>query len=420
VITVLKGAVVGGGLEIAASTQIRLAEATAFYALPTSPCNASINKETPIASITQGDKTMKKQVSTVVAFAAVSCASGAIAQSSVTVYGLVDSGLVYTTNINAAGDAMTKMPSLTGSFPSRIGFRGTEDLGNGLQAFFVLENGFGLDTGTIGQGGRLFGRQANVGLKGAFGTITLGRQNNMTYLSGLKSDVLGPNLFGTGSVDGYLPNARTDNAIGYLGVFSGVTIGATYSFGRDASAAGGPAATNCAGEVAGNSKACRQVTGLLGYDGQGFGVNVTYDLLNGNTGAAGGLTSSNNDDKRITANGYVMLGATKVGGGVIDRKTRAVTGLSESDMYYLGISHPLSPQVTLDGEAIYRDQKNSNADATLIAARATYALSKRTALYTSIGWVRNKGLSAVALDSGGTVGVGKNQTGIIAGLKHTF
>jgi hypothetical protein len=94
----------------------------------------------------------------------------------------------------------------------------------------------------------LFGRQANVGLKGAFGTITLERQNHMTYLSGLKSDVLGPNLFGTGSVDGYLPNARTDNAIGYLGVLSGVTIGATYSFGRDASAAGGPAATNCAGE----------------------------------------------------------------------------------------------------------------------------------------------------------------------------
>jgi predicted porin len=363
---------------------------------------------------------MKKQVITVVAVGAALCASGAMAQSAVNIYGLVDTGLVYTTNVNAAGSSITKMPSLSGSFPSRLGFRGTEDLGNGLQAFFVLENGFGPDTGTIGQGGRLFGRQANVGLKGAFGTITLGRQNNMTFLSGVKSDVLGPNIFGTGSVDGYLPNARTDNAIGYLGVFSGVTIGATYSFGRDASAAGGPAATNCAGEVPGNSKACRQVTGLLGYDGKGFGVNVTYDVLNGNTGAAGGLTSSDNDDKRITANGYVMLGTTKIGGGIIDRKTRAVTGLSESDMYYLGVSHPVSSQITVDAEVIRRDQKNSSADVTMVAARATYALSKRTAVYTSIGRVRNKGLSAVALDAGGTVGAGLSQNGIVAGLKHSF
>src|SRR5215203_819094 len=103
-------------------------------------------------------------------------ASTATAQSSVTVYGLLDSGLVYTTNINAAGDSITKVPSLTGTFPSRIGFRGAEDLGNGLQAVFTLETGLGLDTGAMGQGNRLFGRQATIGLKGAWGTLTLGRQ----------------------------------------------------------------------------------------------------------------------------------------------------------------------------------------------------------------------------------------------------
>jgi predicted porin len=348
------------------------------------------------------------------------CASAAMAQSSVTVYGIVDSGLVYTTNINAAGDNILKMPSLTSSFPSRIGFRGTEDLGNGLQAFFVLENGFGLDTGTIGQGNRLFGRQANVGLKGAFGTFTLGRQNNMTYLAPQKADVLGPHLFAIGSIDGYLPNSRSDNAIGYLGVFSGVTVGATYSTGRDTSAAGGPAATNCAGEVAGNSKACRQVTGMLAYDTKAFGVSASHDVMYGNTGAAGGLTSSANTDKRTTLNGYAMLGATKIGAGIIARKTRAVTGPSDSDLYYLGVSHPLTPAVVIDAQVAQRDTKDSPNDVTFAAVRATYNLSRRTAVYASIGQMKNKGTSAVALDAGGTVGAGKTQNGLMGGLRHSF
>ncbi|MGK5077279.1 porin [Janthinobacterium sp. HLX7-2] len=348
------------------------------------------------------------------------CASTAMAQSSVTVYGIVDSGLAYMTNANAAGDSVTKVPSLTGSFPSRLGFRGVEDLGDGLQAVFVLENGFGVDTGSIGQGGRLFGRQANVGLKGAFGTITLGRQVNMSYIAPMKADVLGPNLFAIGSIDAYLPNARSDNAIGYLGVFSGVTVGATYSFGRDASAAGGPSATGCAGEVAGNAKACRQVTGMLAYDSKEFGVSTSYDVMNGNVGAAGGLTSSDNTDKRATLNAYAMLGQTKIGAGVVDRKTRAATGRVDSDLYYLGVSHPLTPALILDAQVAYRDTKASSSDVGMLVARVTYFLSKRTAVYTSIGQMKNKGASAVSLDAGGTVGVGKTQNGLMGGLRHTF
>ncbi|MGC8107680.1 hypothetical protein, partial [Salmonella enterica] len=84
------------------------------------------------------------------------------------------------------------------------------------------------------------------------------------------------------------------------------------SFGRDAAGPAGPAATNCAGEVAGNSKACRQVTGLLGYDGKGWGFTSSYDILYGNTGASNGLTSSDNSDQRITLNGYYMIGDVKI------------------------------------------------------------------------------------------------------------
>lgn len=357
-------------------------------------------------------------ISAILSLPAVAMAQGQ-GTSSVTIYGLLDTGLAYTTNVNAAGDSVTKMPSLTGSFPSRLGFRGVEDLGGGLQATFVLESGLSVDTGNQGQN-RLFGRQATVGLKGAFGEVTLGRQFNMTYLATARADVMGPNLFSISSIDLYLPNARSDNTIAYLGRFNNVVAGATYSTGRDTSAAGGPAGANCPGEVGGNAKACRQVTALLGYEGKPFGVTASYDILYGNTGAANGLTSSGNSDRRITLNGYVAVGAGRIGGGVIDRSTRAVTGLQESNLVYLGASYPLHPALTVDAQVAHKNIKGSDADATLLVARLTYSLSKRTALHSSIGRMKNSGASAVALDVGGTVGVGKTQNGIVAGLRHTF
>ncbi|MFS2113124.1 porin [Herbaspirillum frisingense] len=341
--------------------------------------------------------------------------------SSVMIYGIIDSAVAYTTNANANGNSVIKMPSLTGSYPSRIGFKGSEDLGGGLQALFVLESGFAPDSGGMGQGNRLFGRQSFVGLKGGWGQVSLGRQINMTFLATAKSDVIGPSLFSINSIDSYLPNARSDNAIGYLGNFNGFTVGATYSFGRDTASAGGPSATNCPGEVAGNAKACRQVTGLLGYDGKGFGINTSYDIMYGNTGASGGLSSSGNTDQRVTLNGYVMLGEVKLGGGIIDRRTRAVGNVNtDSDLYYLGASYPFSAALVLDGQLIRLNVKGSSNDATMSVARLTYNLSKRTAIYTSMGYIKNGGTSALALDAGGTVGAGKNQFGVMTGIRHMF
>jgi predicted porin len=351
--------------------------------------------------------------------AAASATTAAHAQTAVQIYGIVDSGVAHLTNVNSAGDSITKVPSLTSSFPSRIGFRGTEDLGNGLQAFFVLENGLALDTGTQQQGSRLFGRQANVGIKGAWGAITIGRQLNMTYISALKTDVLGPNLFAIGSIDPYLPNARSDNAIGYMGNFGGFVLGATYSLGRDGSAAGGPAATNCAGEVANDSKACRQYTGLVGYETKAWGLNASYDKMHGNVGAAGGLTSSANTDERTTVNGYVMFGPTKLGGGVVARDTEAATGESKSNLYYLGVSHPIDAFV-IDAQVARRDAKDSPNDVNMFVARLTYAMSKRTFVYTALGRMDNKGASAVSLDAGGTAGTGLAQNGFMVGLRHHF
>ena len=352
--------------------------------------------------------------------AAILCSGAAMAQTQVTVYGIVDAAVARTTNADAAGNAVTKVSSLSGSLPSRIGFRGSEDLGGGLSAVFALESGFNPDTGVSGQGGRLFGRQAWIGLKGNWGTLQVGRILNMTFLATAKSDVLGPNLFSINSIDLYLPNARSDNAVGYLGSFKGVTVGATYSLGRDASAAGGPAATNCGGEVAADSKACRQLTALLGYDNAAYGINLSYDKLYGNTGAAGGLTSSERFDRRVTVNGYAMLGATRLGAGIIDRKLDAVTGITESDLVYVGISHPLAPGLTLDAQVARKDVKRSADDTKMAVARLSYAFSKRTAVYGAVGRMDNAGLAAVALDAGGTVAPGRAQNGVMAGLRHMF
>ena len=346
--------------------------------------------------------------------------TSAAAQTSVTVYGIVDAALARTNNVDAAGNSVTKVGSLSGSLPSRIGFRGSEDLGGGLSAVFALESGFNPDTGTSGQGGRLFGRQAWVGLKGKWGTLQIGRVLNMSFFATAKSDVLGPNLFSINSIDPYLPNARSDNAVSYLGTYNGITAGASYSFGRDASAAGGPAATNCGGEVAADSKACRQFTALLGYEARTYGVNATYDKLQGHAGAAGGLNSSDRFDRRVTANGWVMLGTTKIGGGIIGRKTDAATGITESHLYYLGASHPLAPRLTLDAQVARRDLKDSRDDTSMLVARLTYAFSRRTAAYAALGRMDNDGAAAVALDAGGTVAPGRAQNGVMAGIRHSF
>ncbi|MFL6674417.1 MAG: porin [Massilia sp.] len=362
----------------------------------------------------------RQGVVTAAVLAAGLAAAPAFAQNNITPYGIVDVAVARTTNADAAGHSMTKEPSLTGSVPSRIGFRGEEDLGGGLSALVTLESGYNPDVGTLGQGGRIFGRQAWVGLKGQWGTLQLGRVLNMTYYALLKSDVLGPNLFSISSIDLYIPNARSDNAVAYIGKFGAVVAGATYSLGRDASAAGGPAATNCAGEVPGNAKACRQYTGLLGYEGQAYGINASVDKLYGNAGAANGLTSSGRFDRRITVNGYAMLGRTKIGAGVMDRKIDAATGVTESDLYYLGVSYPVTGQLTLDAQVARKSVKDSPDDSNLFVARLTYALSKRSSVYGAIGRMDNRGRAANALDAAGTVGIGQAQNGVMTGLRHIF
>ena len=102
-------------------------------------------------------------------------ATGSAGAQTLTMFGLIDLAVEHFNKVGPTGAGLSRMPGLTGSLPSRLGVRGSEDLGGGLRAVFTLEQGFTADTGGLSQGGRGWGRQAFVGLAGTWGTLSLGR-----------------------------------------------------------------------------------------------------------------------------------------------------------------------------------------------------------------------------------------------------
>jgi len=192
-------------------------------------------------------------------------AGTAHAQSSVTLYGIIDAGISYANHAkNAAGgtDKLFKYDDGVAQ-GSRWGIRGTEDLGGGLKALFVLENGFNSGNGTLGQGGAMFGRQAYVGLaKDGIGSLTFGRQYSFStdYVGGNYSiggqTVAGNYAYHINDVD-QLTSSRINNAVKFSSAnFAGFTFGAMYGFSNQAGAfAGAPATGTAAAPVAGSARA---------------------------------------------------------------------------------------------------------------------------------------------------------------------
>ncbi|HLX01286.1 MAG TPA: porin, partial [Trinickia sp.] len=162
---------------------------------------------------------MKKIALSTLSLAVLGAAGAAHAQSSVTLYGTIDTSLTYVHNAakNSQGQSQNLWAlgnasdgDLSGT---RWGLKGAEDLGGGLKAIFQLENGFNPSTGQLGQGGREFGRQAFVGLDSdKFGTFTLGRQYDplVDMVQGITNDNYFGSVFATvGDVDNYDNSSRT-------------------------------------------------------------------------------------------------------------------------------------------------------------------------------------------------------------------
>jgi len=217
-------------------------------------------------------------------------AGAAQAQSSVTLYGIIDVNYMWQalpTTVGTGTSARVQQESFSAinsghQSGSRWGLRGSEDLGGGLKAIFTIEGGYNPDTGTLGQGGLLFGRQAWAGLQGGWGAVVLGRL--ATFSSGTGSfDMFGrtdPFLtgFGLASLGNtfYSANAlRIDNAIAYqTPTWAGFKAGIGYS-------------TRIAGnEVAPSSANADGIISALSWEAGPFWVAVTYDSIDNPTGGS--------------------------------------------------------------------------------------------------------------------------------------
>lgn len=337
-----------------------------------------------------------------------------------TLYGIIDTGVEYVSNIGAQKSHVVREPALTGSLPSRWGLRGAEDLGGGLNAIFVLESGFAPNQGTSNQGGRLFGRQAYVGLNGPWGTVSVGRLYSQIYWS-LIGDTMGPNIYAAGLLDAYLPNARVDNAIDYTFTYSGLTVAATYSFGRDAVAPA--AAGGCAGQSPTDWRACKAMSAMVKYEAPTWGVAAAVDRNYGGAGPGTALPRSSQTDTRSVINGYVKFGTATIGAGFLHRNNQGAIAPS-SNFWWLGGTYLPVPQVALDLQYGRLTVKGSSTGASVIAARAMYMFSKRSAVYITAGHMFNQRNAAFSIDGGVVAGStplpGVNQTGVMVGIRHKF
>ncbi|NPT46414.1 porin [Paraburkholderia sp. 1N] len=187
---------------------------------------------------------MKRTTFSMISLAVLTSAGAAQAQSSVTLYGAIDTSLTYVHNAQGNKNLWALGNSSAGNLSgTRWGLKGTEDLGGGLKAIFQLENGFDPSTGKLGQGGRLFGRQAYVGLTSdSLGSVTLGRQYDplIDLVQGITEDNYFGSAFATaGDVDNYDNSFRVNNAVKYTSpVWSGLQFEAMYSFGGIAGSTG--------------------------------------------------------------------------------------------------------------------------------------------------------------------------------------
>ncbi|KWR88321.1 porin [Cupriavidus sp. IDO] len=346
--------------------------------------------------------------------------SGALAPG-MTLYGIIDSGVEYVNNIGPQRNSVVRMPQLTGSLPSRWGLRGVQDMTNDLKSIFVLESGFAPAQGTLNQNGRLFGRQAYVGLIGPWGAVTVGRMYSQIFWS-LIGDTLAPNIFAAGLLDTYLTAARVDNAIDYTVTFAGFTFGTTYSFGRDAVA---PAvAGGCAGESPTDWRACKAISAMLKYEAPTWGVATAIDRNYGGSGAGTALPRSSQADTRSVINGFVKFGTATIGAGFLHRNNQG-SGNPSSNYWWLGATYLPIQQVALDVQFGRLTVRESATGGSVIAARAMYMLSKRSAVYVTAGRMFNQRDATFTIDGGaiGTVSLpspGVNQTGALVGIRHRF
>ncbi|OAJ62245.1 porin [Paraburkholderia ginsengiterrae] len=383
---------------------------------------------------------MKKIITATAVTATFACA--AHAQSSVTLYGIVDAGLTYVSN--EVGDKSTLTPDgrvvggkavfgMTGGNvqQSRWGLRGAEDLGGGLKAVFNLESGFNIANGGLAASNTLFNRQAYVGLSNEYGTVTLGRQYDSVV------DYVAP-LTATGSWGGtyFAHPYDNDNANSSVSVnntikfqsanYSGFSLGGTYSFSNQAGFA-----NNRAYSVG------------AGYRNGGFQLGAAYSQFQGiNTNQSAGAIQGGVFEDGIQNVRTWGLGGNYAFGpllvGAVFTQTRFQDKLADiSDRYNnyeINARYNLTPALALGAAYTYTqalratpgtgDSNTGAAHWNQFGLQADYSLSKRTDLYAEavaqVGANNSRGTNIIQINGTAAPSTGSNQVLVTTGIRHRF
>ncbi|MRW94252.1 porin [Duganella sp. FT80W] len=344
----------------------------------------------------------------------------AVAQtsSSTEVYGVLDAGVVAERGCQS-DCASTRLDSGIAS-GSRLGVRGREDLGGGTAAVYTVEAGVLNDTGVSDQNGKLFGRQAFVGLDGPLGLVTLGRQYNLVYeaLTEVGDPFHGGMAGSAANLVGYTTK-RYDNTVKYQSPRSrsGLIGSVIYSF----------------GESPYNSKVNRAYGATLGYEKGGINLSISHqrkDNLLDATGttppvdqsARNTLVAANVDFGRFV--GYAAYGHSKGDGSMQWDETNPYGAVAQRDPstnshdVLVGVAVPMGA-TTLLASYIHKDDRTlADRDANQIAVGASYAFSKRTSMYTSFAKIQNRNGAAYSVGNASNRGSGDRAINI--GLKHAF
>ncbi|MDO9144589.1 porin [Rhodoferax sp.] len=332
---------------------------------------------------------MKKSL---IALAVLAASGAAMAQSSVTLYGRLDASIGQKTTEKTGVGAVAKLRQ-TAVDHSNLnttfwGLKGTEDLGGGLTANFKMEAGFALDTGA--STGTMFEREANVGLTGGFGTVTLGRQYP-AYDSfyGATNNMYNSNLATTGDVwkTGVAPYvSRVNNGIGYVSpVFGGFSGALTIGLGEDKTA---------------TDSASRNTSVYLKYAAGPLVVGIAHQVDK--------TVAVADDVKNTLVAGSYDFGVAKLNAGY----NLADKGTMEDKEYQVGVSVPFgAAAVALGYSNSSSEAPGNNNDGSGYSLVGTYNLSKRTTLYA--------GFESTKVETANGATTTKAST-TAAGVRHLF
>ncbi len=333
-------------------------------------------------------------------------ASAAQAQS-IEMYGIVDMGFVQEsggpTGPTSAGTAAGTINKLTSGAQSgtRLGFKGTEDLGGGMKALFVLETGISADKGGFNQGNG-FARQSFVGLQSNMGTVTMGRQYTPYFLTMLVGDPFAAGMAGAAQ-NMLMPasNIRMDNAVKYTSpVFSGFSAEAAYGFGEQADS-----------DVRG-----RQLGAFINYSGAP--VNVRLGYLRKNIDTTTPLTKSKELSNWILAANWDVKVAKLFAAVTNNDEAVYAPVRRKSQDYLVGAQVPFNKH-TFIASYIYKDGDDAmTGNANQVALGYTYTMSKRTNLYAAWGRINNGTNSLLTVGNNSDPGYGDKALNL--GIRHIF